>query len=152
MRSARLCIGFVVGVGLLGAALVACAQTPSKDARISVAVDAKADVAFDAATKTITVTPRVAVLGKGTEFRWVVGRLPAGYTVEFDFRVHEGRKGPFVRPGSGATGRYKGESESEVRAGAVANAPRDAWKYDVVVRDASGNDVAGIDPMIIVAE
>jgi hypothetical protein len=72
--------------------------------------------------------------------------------VEFDFRVHEGRKGPFVRPGGGATGRYKGDSESEVRAGAVANAPRDAWKYDVVVRDASGNDVAGIDPMIIVAE
>jgi hypothetical protein len=32
------------------------------------------------------------------------------------------------------------------------NKGRNGWKYDLVIRDADGNDQGAIDPMVIVAE
>ena len=146
MRSQSQRVGFVLSVGLLYAA--ACnGQTPPP---ATIPMDAKATVSF--ANGTPSVEPAVAIVSsKGGEFQWVVGTLPDGYTVEIDFRVHDGAKGPFKAKKS-STGRYTGGSGAKIGAGEVVNKNRNGWKYDLVIRDADGNDKGAIDPMIIIAE
>jgi hypothetical protein len=139
-----------LGLGVLTGASECHGQ--SKPATVSIAADGEAKVSYDPATKVLTVTPAIAVIVKESDFKWQVGKLPDRHTIEIDFRVHDGRKGPFKRSAEGTTGRYKGGSDSEVKAGAVDYKGRDAWKYDVILRDGAGNDVAAIDPMVIIAQ
>ena len=148
MRSQSHRVGFVLGVGLLYAA--ACnGQTPPPGTT-TIPLDAKATVSF--ANGKPSVEPAVAIVSsKSAEFEWVVGDLPAGYTIEIDFRVHEGAKGPFKAKKS-STGRYTGGAGAKISAGQVVNKGRNGWKYDLIIRDADGNDKGAIDPMIIIAE
>jgi hypothetical protein len=104
-------------------------------------------IEFDKA-KGIQVEPRVAFIGRDTSFAWDV-KLPEGYTLEIDFEVHQGVKGPFVKPAGGQTGRYQASKSGEIAAGKLAGRERDAWKYSVIVRDQkTGEDVMAIDPMV----
>jgi len=152
MRSQRPLLVAALGLGLLTGASECHAQS-KPPVGASITLDDEAKIAFDPGSKTLTVTPAIAIITKGTAFKWVVGKLPEGYSVEIDFRVHAGRKGPFARSTDGTTGRFKGNSEAEVKAGVVESyQTRDAWKYDVIVRDGKGVDVAAIDPMVIIAQ
>jgi hypothetical protein len=146
MRSQSQRVGFVLSVGLLYAA--ACnGQTPPP---ATIPFDAKATVSFAGGKP--SVEPAVAIVSsKAGEFQWAVGDLPAGYAVEIDFRVHDGAKGPFKAKKS-STGRYTGRAGEKIGAGEVVNKGRNGWKYDLIIRDADGNDQGAIDPMIIIAE
>jgi hypothetical protein len=147
MRNQNRRVGFVLGLSVLYAA--ACnGQTPP--AGTAIPTDAKATVSF--VNGKPSVEPVVAIVSsKAPEFQWVVGKLPDGYTVEIDFRVHDGAKGPFKAKKS-STGRYTGGTDAKIPAGEVVNKGRNGWKYDLVIRDADGNDQGAIDPMVIVAE
>jgi hypothetical protein len=112
-------------------------------------------VSFDSDGEKITVSQPVAIVSRNpkTPFKWVIGKLPEGYTLEIDFRVMGTRKGPFGRVGNGVQGRYAGTSGQTLPAGDLpARGEREIWKYDVVLRDREGNQKAAIDPAIIIME
>lgn len=118
--------------------------------------DAKVDLSSDG--KTITANPAVALVSRAvhakTPFQWVIGTLPEGATLEIDFRVMGTQKGPFKRA-AGAPwpmGRYAGGSGSTITAGPLTGEGRAIWQYDVVLRDKDGNDIAAIDPGIVIME
>jgi hypothetical protein len=112
-------------------------------------------VTFDSDGEKITVSQPVAVVSRSasTPFKWVIGKLPEGYTLEIDFRVMGTRKGPFNRVTGGVQGRYTGTSGQTLPAGDLpASGEREVWKYDVIVRDREGNHKTATDPAIIIME
>jgi len=139
----------VVGLGAVFALVLGCpgsAQTPAAE---SIAVDKQVTITFDG--KDLVADPEVFVAridGPGVDF--VVQGLPAGYKLEIDFKSQK-VKGPFLRT-SGVRGRYEAVgSGKDVRlpSGKVdaSNVKRSSyWKYEIVVRDAEGNDRVALDP------
>jgi hypothetical protein len=112
-------------------------------------------VTFESDGERITATPAIALVSRRstTPFKWVIGKLPEGYTVEIDFRVQGTRKGPFGRVPGGVQGRYAGTSGQTLPAGDLsATGEREVWKYDLVVRDRDGNHRTALDPAIIIME
>jgi len=113
------------------------------------------EVTFDSDGEKITVSQPVAIVSRNpkTPFKWVIGKLPEGYTLEIDFRVMGTRKGPFARVGNGVQGRYTGTSGQTLPAGNLPDrGEREIWKYDVVLRDREGSQKAAIAPAIIIME
>lgn len=144
----------VLTILVLGGVTV-CGQSQSKRAEqktvsATILIDRQATVTYEGGK--LSVVPFIAVIEKATEFSWSLSSLPDGYTVEIDFRVQGDRKGPFVRPSGGQTGRYVGKGGQVIEAGRVEVQKRDVHKYDVIVRDATGKDVAAVDPMMIEVE
>src|SRR5215813_12013243 len=76
-------------------------------------------VSFDSDGETIKVSQPVAIVSRSSKmpFKWVIGKLPDGYTLEIDFRVMGTRKGPFSRVPGGVQGRYTGASGQTLPAG-----------------------------------
>ncbi len=126
------------------------AMRAAEGARAVVPVDTEVKISFDG--RSISVEPRLAFVSSKSPFRWVVGSVRGGASLEIDFRVQGTRKGPFERPKGGFTGRYTAKPGETVPAGGVAQGGREAWKYDLIVRDEGGKDLAATDPMIIIIE
>jgi hypothetical protein len=149
-RITKLAFGALV-VAALAIVAVCQGQPPSNGGRYS---DAKVDLSSDG--KTITVSPAVALVSREaqakTPFQWVIGKLPEGTTLEIDFRVQGTQKGPFKRTGPGLMGRYSGGSGSTIPAGGLLGEGRSIWKYDVILRDKDGNDLAATDPAIVIMD
>src|SRR5262249_46712496 len=150
-RVAKLVFGTLIVVAVAIVA-VCTPQTPREGGYI----DTKVDLSSDG--KTITASPAVALVSRAaqakTPFKWVIGTLPEGSTLEIDFRVQGTQKGPFKRA-AGATwpmGRYAGGSGSTITTGPLLGEGREVWKYDVVLRDKDGNDLAATDPVVVIME
>jgi hypothetical protein len=141
-------------IGLLAVGGAVCNGQGQTKGRSVAAVPYDTEVALTSDGKTITATPPIAIVsrGSGTPFKWVVGSLPDGSTLEIDIRVQGTRKGPFARTEAGPQGRYVGRSGQSLPAGALQGAGREIWKYDVVLRDRDGNNVTAVDPAIIIME
>ena len=98
----------------------------------------------------VVVEPAAAIVTPKAGVAWEIVGLPAGYSLEIDFRVQAGKKGPFVW----VKGRPRGRYVTSV-AGAIESSPSDqkdgVWKYDVILRKGEV-DVYAIDPSIIIRE
>jgi hypothetical protein len=142
----------VLAFGLLGA-FVACAyaqgRAPGKGAaRGSFPVDTS--VVVD--VKARSVTPSIALLTPGATLELVVKGLAAGQTLELDFHVQGGVKGPFART-QRWRGRYTFTADGKVTTGPVDQRGEATWKYDVVQRQKDDTEeVWAIDPMIVSKE
>jgi hypothetical protein len=150
-RVGQLTLG-VLTVAALGVVTL-CSGQPSPSPKPRGYSDTQ--VSFDSDGETIKVSQPVAIVSRssGTPFKWVIGKLPEGYTLEIDFRVMGTRKGPFNRVPGGVQGRYTGTSGQTLPAGDLpATGEREVWKYDVVVRDREGNQKTATDPAIIIME
>jgi hypothetical protein len=115
-------------------------------------VDVDREVAITVDNGRITVVPPVALMRDGGSIDWNVTGLARGQTLELDFKVGPGnRKGPFPRPQGGSNGRYNlSPDKPKVSSGAYQReAGYNVWKYEVVLRDESGNDIAAVDPIIV---
>ena len=125
------------------AAAPAAASSPGEcryDTRVKVRVE----------KDTVVVEPAAAIVTPKAGVAWDIVGLPAGYSLEIDFRVQAGKKGPFVW----GKGRLRGRYLTSV-AGAIESSPSDqkdgVWKYDVILRKGEV-DVYAIDPSIIIRE
>jgi hypothetical protein len=151
-RVGQLTLG-VLAVLALGVVTLCSGQPSPKGPAAAYAPDTQVTVESDGSK--ISVSPSVAVVSRrsATPFKWVIGKLPEGYTVEIDFRVQGTRKGPFGRVSGGVQGRYTGTSGQTLPAGELpATGEREVWKYDLVLRDGEGNHKTAIDPAIIIME
>ena len=143
----------VLALGVLSAG-VACvyAQTraPGKGAATRTSFPVDTTVVVDA--KTRTVKPLVALLAPGSSIDLVVTGLAAGQTLELDFHVQGGVKGPFARS-QRWRGRYTFAGDGRVTTGPVDRPGEEVWKFDVVQRQKDDTeDVWAIDPMIVSKE
>jgi hypothetical protein len=141
----------VLTLSVLGAG-VACVYAQSTAgkgaARTSFPVDTT--VVFDVRAR--TVKPLIALLGPGASIDLAVRGLTAGQTLEVDFRVQSGVKGPFART-QRVRGRYTFAGDGKVTAGPVDRPGEEAWKFEVVQRQKDDTeDVWAIDPMIVSKE
>ena len=139
-----------VSMGLLLVAVaLACAQTrppAAKAASGSFPVDTR--VTLDA--KQRTIEPRIALIPPGAALELVVTGLADGQSLEIDFAVQGGSRGPFAKTEANVRGRYLFRANSVLASGPENVGRDEAWKYDVVVRDKGEADVWAIDPMIVV--
>ncbi len=142
----------VLAFGLLGAG-VACAYAqgpaPGKGGgRTIFPLDTQ--VVVD--VKARSVTPLIALLTPGATIDLVVKGLAAGQTLELDFHVQSGFKGPFART-QRWRGRYTFTADGKITTGPVDRPGEEAWKFDVVERQREDTeDVWAIDPMIVSKE
>jgi hypothetical protein len=121
------------------------AQTPKAPITDPLPLDRQVVFEVDVKAKTVSVEPKVFLqrLGGGVDF--VARGLSEGYTLEIDFKTDYGTKGPFSRGATGARGRYTlSASKPTVPSGASDHTGY--WKYEVVLRDAKGDDLVAIDP------
>lgn len=110
--------------------------------------------------KTLKARSQDALIHLGRPLRWTVQGLRDGQTVEIDFEVyrsdykdvHRNVKGPFTwanHPANPVRGRFVlDEKNTRVESG-----PSDVpgyFKYHVVLRDRNRNDLAALDPGVIV--
>ncbi|HET8646476.1 MAG TPA: hypothetical protein VFO85_13360 [Vicinamibacteria bacterium] len=101
--------------------------------------------------RTLVVRPHNAIIRKHQPLRFAVEGLPAGMSVEIDFEVYEGRKGPFPwreKPGNPVRGRYLLDPKNPL----VDSTDSDVagyFKYHVVLRKGS-EDVFALDPGVVV--
>jgi hypothetical protein len=97
----------------------------------------------------VKVDPQVFLqrLGGGVDF--VAKGLTEGYTLEIDFKVEGGIRGPFSKGEAAlARGRYTLSAKTPtVASGRSDVSSPGVWKYEVVLRDAKGDDLVAIDPM-----
>ncbi|HSB60382.1 MAG TPA: hypothetical protein VLI67_01590 [Vicinamibacteria bacterium] len=150
MRAKRVKIGVPGTVVLLAVACVyAQGRPPVKGAaRTSFPVDTT--VAIDAGAR--TVRPLIALLPPGATIDLAVAGLAPGQTLEVDFRVQRGVKGPFARS-QRMRGRYTFAANGKAAAGPVDQGGEEAWKYEIVVREKDDtDDVWAVDPMIVTKE
>ncbi|PYQ24368.1 MAG: hypothetical protein DMF79_01910 [Acidobacteria bacterium] len=142
----------VLALGVLSAG-VACvyAQTraPGKGAtRTSFPIDTT--VVVD--VKARSVKPLISLLTPGASIELVVKGLATGQTLELDFRVQGGFKGPFART-QRWRGRYTFNADGKITTGPVDRPGEETWKFDVVQRQKDDTeDVWAIDPMIVSKE
>jgi hypothetical protein len=116
-----------------------------------VAVDRTVAIRVD--NMRLSAVPMVALMRDGGAIEWTATGLAKGQTLELEFTVgFKNLRGPFARLAAGGTrGRYTLTYEKpKVSSGLYQ---RDAgyatWKYEIVLRDANGNDLAAIDPVIV---
>jgi hypothetical protein len=137
---------------VLALVVSASAQTPAAPVA-TVPVDRKVTITFTGAE--LVVEPEVFVAqlgGPGVEFE--IKGLSQGQTVEIDFRPQGKARGPFARQTGRVRGRHQATGTGKGVLVSVSSGPVDTavvrkpsyWKYDVVVRDQNGNDLAVIDP------
>jgi hypothetical protein len=115
-------------------------------------VDVDRTVAITIDNNRITANPMVALMRDGGTIEWNVTGLARGQTLEIDFKVgYNNRKGPFPKPEGWPIGRYNLTADRpKFTSGPYqGSAGYAVWKYEIVVRDESGNDVAAIDPVIV---
>jgi hypothetical protein len=136
----------VVLLGLACAGGGAQTRTPSPSDE-ALSLDRQVVFDIDITAGKVGVEPPVFLqrLGGGVDF--VAKGLADGYTLEIDFKTQEGARGPFARAeGAPARGRYTLNGKtSSLPSGRSEKAG--VWKYEVVLRDAHGDDVYAVDPM-----
>jgi hypothetical protein len=129
---------------LVAMALATAAPTAPGECRYDTRVKVRVE------KDTVVVEPTAAIVTPKAGVAWEIVGLPAGYSLEIDFRVQAGKKGPFVPGKARLRGRYVASG-----AGAIESSPSDqkdgVWKYDVVLRKGDV-DVYAIDPSIIIRE
>jgi hypothetical protein len=135
------------GLGAIVVLGLACerggAQTPKAPSYEPLPLDRQVVLTVDVRAKMVSAEPKVFLqrLGGGVDF--VAKGLSEGYTLEIDFKTQDGTRGPF----SGGTPRGRYTLSAKAPSGPSGASDRDGyWKYEVVLRDASGKDVAAIDP------
>jgi hypothetical protein len=113
-------------------------------------------VSKDATTGAFTVkaVPYVAVRPPGSNVKWNIVQQPVGYSIEIEFAATNGLKGPFPKTtekDNPALGRYTNKVTAKNTIETAPSKPLadTSWKYTVVLRDASDNDVALLDPIVI---
>lgn len=95
------------------------------------------------------VQPERATISTGGQVTWSI-TLPASFTLEINFDVKQGVKGPFPtngQPDNPSQGVYEGGTSTIVTAPATAADGTD-WKYNVIVYDASHQPVSSVDPKV----
>jgi hypothetical protein len=103
----------------------------------------------------LTAVPYVALRPPKGSLKWNIAQQPAGYSIEFDFAVTNGAKGPFPRNAKAADnpakGRYtnKPTGKNTIETASSSEKADTSWKYTVTLRDASDNDVTTLDPIVI---
>lgn len=115
-------------------------------------VDVDRTVTITIDNNRITANPMVALMRDGGVIEWNVTGLARGQTLEIDFKVgFNNRRGPFPKPEGWPIGRYSLTGDKpKVSSGVYqASAGYATWKYELVLRDENGNDVAAIDPIIV---
>ena len=115
-------------------------------------VDVDRTVTITIDNNRITAKPMVAVMRDGGVIDWDVSGLARGQTLEIDFKVGNlNRRGPFPKPEGWPIGRYSltGDKPKASSGAYQASAGYAAWKYELVLRDENGNDLAAIDPVIV---
>ena len=139
-----------VSMGLLLVAVaLACAQTrppAAKAASGSFPVDTR--VTLD--VKQRSVRPLIALIPPGAGLELAVVGLADGQSLEIDFVVQGGSKGPFAKAAASVRGRYLFRADSVLASGPEDVGRDVVWKYDVVVRDKGEADLWALDPMIVV--
>lgn len=101
----------------------------------------------------LAAKPRFAIIRKHQPLRWAIEGLAPGMTLEIDFEVYDGRKGPFPwRRGKGdnpVRGRYTFDARNPL-VEAEASDAGGYFKYHVVLRNRAGEDVFALDPGVVV--
>ena len=148
-RFRRFALASSVIVGALLAVFVACqAAPPVQGASDCIPFDKT--VTLSVKGDQIVASPMVAVVRPGEALTFVAEGL-GERILEVDFNVEGSRKGPFLdytkeRPRgrfalSRETGKVTVTYDKEARDG--------VWKYEVVLRDREGRDLAAIDPAAV---
>lgn len=100
----------------------------------------------------LVAKPRFALIRKHQPLQWSVEGLTAGMTVEIDFEVYDGRKGPFPWRRGKENNPVRGRYLLDARTNVIEAAASDAggyFKYHVVLRK-GGEDVFALDPGVVV--
>jgi hypothetical protein len=98
--------------------------------------------------RTLSVKPRFAIIRKHQPLKFAVEGLKQGQSVEIDFEVYEGYKGPFLRGENPYRGRYVLDERVtgiETRASDRAG----YFEYHLVLRRGT-EDVFALDPGVVV--
>jgi hypothetical protein len=105
---------------------------------------------------TLAVDPPIAVRPPKGDLTWKIDGQPPASSIEIDFDVAKGVKGPFPKkanaPDNPARGRYISQATGSSKiTSATASEPAETyWKYTVSLRDGSGADIAApLDPIVI---
>ena len=137
----------VVGSGV--AVFVAC-QTARPVQGAAACIPFDKVVTFTTKGDQIVAHPMVAVVRPGETLTFVADDL-GERILEIDFNVEATRKGPFRDYAKDhPRGRFTLSRESgKVTATYDKGAGEGVWKYEVVLRDRDGRDLAAIDPMAV---
>lgn len=122
------------------------AQTPPPGAGEPLPLDRQVVFEVDVKAKTVRVGPMVFLQRVGGGVDFVAQGLVEGYTLEIDFKTQGGVRGPFAKGATLARGRYTLNAKTPSLPSGGSDRPG-VWKYEVVLRDAKGDDVEAIDPM-----
>ena len=146
-RFALSSLALAAAVGL--AVFVACQAAPPVESA-SDCIPFDKTVTFSTKGDQIVAQPLVAVVRPGETLTFVADDL-GDRVLEIDFKVEGQRKGPFREF---AKDRPRGRfTLSREAAKATATYDKEVgdgvWKYEVVLRDREGRDLAAIDPMAV---
>jgi hypothetical protein len=125
------------------------AQSPGPSAGDPLPLDRQVTFEVDANARKVHVEPAVFLQRTGGGVTFLAKGLPEGYTLEIDFKTEGGTRGPFPKgPGALARGRYTLSAKApSLPSGSSEATAAGVWKYEVVLRDAKGDDLVAIDPM-----
>jgi hypothetical protein len=125
------------------------AQSPASPAGEALSLDLQVTFEVDVGARKVRVEPEVFLQRLGGGVTFVAKGLAEGYTLEIDFKAQGGARGPFAKgQGSLARGRYTLSAKTpSLPSGRSDSAAPGVWKYEVVLRDAKGDDLVAIDPM-----
>jgi hypothetical protein len=119
--------------------------------KTAIATTQTVTIGFNARAGTLSANPPVALVKAGAPLAFRLPVLAVGYSLEIDFAVANGKKGPFPRhpgdPSNPVRGRW-------ISAGhRLMSLPSDAagvFEYSIVIRNARFRDLAALDPMVVV--
>jgi hypothetical protein len=135
-------VGFVLAI--------ACKPADADKTPYGTSIPTDTKVTITVAGRQLSIAPQIFLMRPGDTIDFVAEGLASGATLEMDFKVERGFKGPFGRDPKAIDprGRYS-FSEKVTRFSATYEKAlgEGVWKYEVVLRDNLGNDLAAIDPM-----
>lgn len=106
------------------------------------------------ADKSLSVDREYSVILPEGRLTWLVGDLGGdGRSVEIDFHVYEAKKGPFPlgeERNNPVRGRYIGRSDDKIISKHADR--RGYWKYEVVLRGPDDDDLASLDPGVMIID
>jgi hypothetical protein len=143
------------------AAPVACQEKNAAAPPPRKAVATDREVVITVANGIISVEPETAVVALGNTLKFTVGPMPAGTSVEVDFVTAPAEGGKDEgKPYVGPFPKKEGDNQNPQRGRYTLSpgqswttSPADAlgyWKYQVIVRSASGE--ISLDPGVIIKE
>jgi hypothetical protein len=143
-----------------GGTVSASPQTPTPDKGGGEPIPQDREVTITTDGRSLTARSQDALIHLGRPLRFTAQGLRDGQTIEIDFEVYHSRyrrgdtyvKGPFARrdhPANPVRGRFILDEQNRSVDSGASDTPG-YFKYHVVLRDKSRNDIVALDPGVIV--